>query len=379
MNILLFANIGTSIDGFYHIGDEAMFLETYRWYQKHHPKDTITIFSSLPNHQNLKLVELTNEIDLSKTNKKYLLKILVKNFLYKYFNINLLTSIEIDLTNIIKKQDRIHFCGGGNLTSLFQNWLYYSLIIISVAKIYKKEIILTSQTIGPFNLVDKIITSILLFGTKNVTRGNQMLDAAYSLSVTSNFKLPPKKYLRIGLSLHDWKNSTNFNLELLKTLTVLNTKQKIEIVLIPHVLNCYINDCDMGYMQKLFANSNLSIVKPNIKDILNSKPNASNTIKKLTASCDLLITTRYHGIIFALSCNVPVLTYVSDNYYSDKNIKALKIYYKNDYYKYLNEPKNIMSIINNLSIEQNKLKLINDKLSKNYDLFHNNLEHKIID
>ena len=206
MKVLLFANIGTAPNNFYHVGDEAMFLETYNWYQKHHPKYKLTLLSSQPNHQNLKITEIINPLEFQFANKRSLFKTETKLTILKLFKINLLNKKERELFEIIKNNKRIHFCGGGNITSLFPGWLYYSLLIIKISTFLRRETILTSQTIGPLNFIDKIITKKILSKTKIIAvRGIKnihfkkttpkiysMLDAAYTLSTKSNLKIIKK-------------------------------------------------------------------------------------------------------------------------------------------------------------------------------------------
>ena len=407
MKILLFANIGSSSNNFYHVGDEAMFLETYRWYQQHHPSYKISILTSQPNHQHLNIKEIINPLDFQFIGKKQILSIFVKTILFTFLNQNLLNQKELTLIELIKKQDRIHFCGGGNLTSIYPLWLYYSLIILVISLIFSKDIVLTSQTIGPFNFIDKILSYLILNRARIVAvRGHadtlknlgirspkifNMLDAAYGLPTLTNKILPNKNKFRIGLSLHKWGKSQTFYNALVKSLISISKKHSIELVFIPHVIVNDKDDWDMGFMNSLFnkKTTNLTITKPNIQDILSSTPEPAYYIKALTGTLDLLISTRYHGIIFALSQNIPTLTFTPDIYYSDKNSNALKLYYPKNFraYSFSNSNKNIRTaiirtldnIIKNSQKENLYLQKINLKLLKNYDLFHNNLNHNILD
>lgn len=297
-----------------------MFLETYRWYQFHHPIDKITLLTSQANHQNLKVTEVTNPILPRSFNKTKLLIIGIKTILLKSVGINFLTPKEKQLLEVVKDQDRIHFCGGGNLTSIYSNWLYYSLTILCLAHLYTKEIVLTSQTIGPFNLIDKLIASFFINRAKIIAiRGHDqnlgglsvtlpqisnMLDAATTLPTTTDQKIPSKtKTIRIGLSIHRLVND-NFLKQLPELLSSISQSIPIEIILIPHIIVDEPNQWDLGFMEELFSKAHIPIIKPNISNILNSKPEPAYYIKDLTASVDLLISTRYHGLVFALSKNI---------------------------------------------------------------------------
>ena len=53
-------------------------------------------------------------------------------------------------------------------------------------------------------------------------------------------------------------------------------------------------------------------------------------IAQRTADVDVLLTTRYHGIVFALSHNIPVIALQFDAYYRMKNMGALEYMYGSD-------------------------------------------------
>ncbi|MGI5841388.1 MAG: polysaccharide pyruvyl transferase family protein, partial [Patescibacteria group bacterium] len=323
MKVLLFANIGSAPNKFYHVGDEAMFLETHRWYKKHHPKTKISILTSKPNHAHLKINEIISPIEFQYVNKIFLFRFIVYYLLYKITKINRLSKQENELIYVIKKQDRIHLCGGGNLTSVYPDWLYYSFLVLITAILLSKEIIITSQTIGPFNKVDKLLSFFILNKAKIIAvRGHadtiknlgiykrniyNMLDAAYLLpSAKIESKKDPGEII-IGLSLHDWSKSEFFYSSLVKAISSVAKSYKIKLLLIPHVIVDNEDQWDMGFMKNLFfsKNSGISVIKPEISEILGHKPEPAYYIKGLTKSVNFIISTRYHGLIFALSENIP--------------------------------------------------------------------------
>jgi polysaccharide pyruvyl transferase WcaK-like protein len=394
MRVLLFANVGGSPDGFYHVGDEAMFLESYREYQSTRPNDVLTAIVSQPNHQDLNISEVINPIDLNQTNKKYFFKIVLKSILYKSLKLNKFTVPELNLYNLISSQDRIHFCGGGNITSLFPSWLYHSLAIIAIATIQNKEIILSSQTIGPFNTIDNIISSLSLLPVKSIgirgashksplpislpSRFYHMLDAAHTLPINTDYPIPKKhkNFIRIGLSLHQWKHSDRFMSHISDAINIVSKNYSLEVVLLPHVITNNPKSWDLGYMlTNLKLNKSIKVIVPDISKLQQSKPNPANAIKMLTSTADLNICTRYHGIIFSLSSSIPVITFVADNYYSSKNKGALEIYYRQGSENYFFSSKHIKpirlvkminNIIKNINQEKGQLQIINQELYQRF-------------
>lgn len=397
MNVLLFANVGRAANGFYHAGDEAMFYESYRFYQKNYPKIKLTALVSSISHQKLNVKE---EINFSWPENGFKARITfiylcLKSFFWKVTGLPILTTDELVFVSIIKKQNVIHFTGGGNITSLFPNWLYYSFFIIFLGWLFKKEVILTSQTIGPIQSIDRLFSLLILNIPLLITlRENSIkktllkygifkpmikgeLDAAYNLPIYSTYKLPAKKTFRIGVSIHPWKNYEETLIRsVAQTLNKISKNKKIEVVFIPHIITNGNDEWDILYMKKLKAllENNIRVIEPMYGDIIGSAIEPAITIKFLTSATDLLITSRYHGIIFASSSNVPFLTFKMDEYYNIKNSKIIKILFKKIDQKYLinlnGEIKNISSevfkktnyIIKNIDKEKRKLKKINVKL-----------------
>jgi polysaccharide pyruvyl transferase WcaK-like protein len=353
MKVLLFANVGGSPEGFYHVGDEAMFFETYRIYKKTLPKAKLTVLSSYPSHGHLDVNELVNLQwpDDHQKSRLYFFKLIAKTLVWKIVKISLFTSEELAFIKLIRDQDRIHFTGGGNLTSLFAHWLYYCFFIIFLGWLFKREVILTSQTIGPFKKIDYL--SVFLFLNmpeviflreethgKNVLRKygivlpkvDGMIDAALTLSKTSKYKLPPKKVsLRVGVSIHSWKEysqkiaDTTFNI-----LRELSKTTKLEVVFIPHLLDkTHREGWDIDFMNKLSDRLPAGVKKTSFtySQLTKDSSEPASTIKYLSSAVDLMVASRYHGLVFALAESVPSLALTTGEYYNLKNDKLLEQFY----------------------------------------------------
>lgn len=324
-----------------------------------------------------------------------------KVLILKLFKINVLNHTEDDFVRIVKGYDNIHFCGGGNFYSIYVPWLYYAFFIIFLGWLEKKPLILTSQTIGPFYGIDKVVASLFLNMTSLIAvreppdiklrsvfgvvfpRIYSMLDASYYLPKESKISLKKTKKLRIGLCLHAWeKYNSVIESEVKKLLIKLNQDISCEIILIPHIISKNNKDWDTGYMKgvidklpktiKVFNFTYNKIVKSSPKD-------PSMTIKFLTSKCDLLISSRYHGVVFGLSENIPQVVFLMGNYYRYKNQKALEFVYGKHYKKYivdLDKEKiseqilqKTLNILNKLDSEKAFLKKRNMQLKRNKNLF----------
>ena len=84
----------------------------------------------------------------------------------------------------------------------------------------------------------------------------------------------------------------------------------------------------------------------------------------------MVISSRYHGLVFALSSNIPVLAINYDNYYTMKNNAILSIYFKNLKKYSVNYNKIVLfSILNKVKYIINNRKQISLALeSKNKNL-----------
>lgn len=353
MNILLFANIGSSPEGYYHVGDEAMFLETYRWYRSAHPDYKLTVFTSTPNHGNLQLTEIQLPPIPSVSFRKYWLGYLIKSIVFRLSGFSLLGNQEKKLLGTIINQHTIHFCGGGNLTSHFRPWLYFSLTLILTAKIFGKKIYLTSQTIGPFSFQDKIISKaiislvdvikvrepILNTYLRSFKSISSSLDAATTLPLVP-VQLPNSSKIKIGLSLHSWGHyDSSLSTAFIDFVNNISQKYKVEFFLLPHIIikKDFYRGGDYLFLNSIFC----QIPKkhqhnPKSLEIIDkSDYETANAVKTLTSQCDLLISTRYHGNVFALSSGVPCISFLAGSYYSQKNTGLFKFYYPKTYNQYL--------------------------------------------
>ncbi|HEY6041817.1 MAG TPA: polysaccharide pyruvyl transferase family protein, partial [Anaerolineae bacterium] len=68
------------------------------------------------------------------------------------------------------------------------------------------------------------------------------------------------------------------------------------------------------------------------KDLIeHPEPRKEKIVKGLTAAMDMVITTRYHGLVFALSSGVPALAINLDGYYETKNCGLLDLIFESSH------------------------------------------------
>lgn len=347
--VLLFANVGSDIHSFYHVGDEAMFLEIYSFYQRNFPDAKLSALVSSPFRPYLNLSERLEFPWPRKTwvARLYFFKLIARQWLVKHTGISLFSGEQKDFIEFIKKHDVIHFTGGGNLNTECGFWLYYSLFITVVAQMYGRKVILSSQSIGPLSWIDRVITLRFLNSVQSIMLREatdthekwlrqegldkpqivRSLDAAYFFP-PAQIKLPKKKgVFRVGLSVHQRGNNTDKIESAVKTILSLvgAQYQTIEVLLLPHSISTAHNS-DTLFLKTISSSlpPSIKIITPDYYSIGFGETEIAHVLRSYTASCDMLVSSRYHGVIFGLSADVPTLTIVDGEYQRMKNVEALR-------------------------------------------------------
>lgn len=210
-----------------------------------------------------------------------------------------------------------------------------------------------------------------------------MMDGAYTVPVSIKNTAKRSEPITIGLSLHAWRDQERAVAQLLRrTVATLAKNHSLKILLIPHHIVPKEHGPDLACMLKILApiSNKISIVQPNVQELQKMNSTTLQYIKQCTAEVDLLITSRYHGIIFACSANVPVVALNYDTYYSLKNVGALQTFYRKDFTRYyvsltsndvqtdlLNKTQ---SILKNLPKEKKILHIYNGKMKKAQKFFN---------
>ena len=374
-----------------------MLYQTIQWYHQQHPEIKLGVVARSKSYAHLGVVEHLHlpfpYADFWLASPWYCLSLMVRSSLFVGLGLPVLRKREADFIAFVQRFDCLHFTGGGNIYSHHAPWLYYVFFLLFLSKRLGKKIWLTSQTIGPFNWFDRWLANVFLrLSDVIVLRGQSKplpwktfvgLDAAYDLPLLSTPVFPKKsaKTLRIGLSVHEWQNfGPKLSQVVVAALTELSKTQAIELVVLPHVFTHDVGTWDPGYMAAITRQLPVAIKITTVsaQEILRAAE-PTVFVKTSTAELDLLIATRYHGLVFALSSNVPVMTFGLDDYYVEKNTQLLAMVYKDDWERYVvdlqvsDAPEQLYKIItslhHNLAVEKLLLKENNFKLRNETDFF----------
>lgn len=254
--------------------------------------------------------------------------------------------------NEIKNAAVLLICGGGNLTSTYGRLLRFRSLLAGYAVACGVPVVVTGQQIGPALTPDDagILRDWLphaeLVGVRDedisVRLGRELGVEEGRLAVTGDdaigleavpvsIRWPSAFELRpvIGLSLHnpgsagqraEWVES--FKAWLIPWLRVCDAR----ILILPHLRADVVHRCDVQLAQELLVGSGLDdrtrwIEGAEFRD---------GTIKHLTGLCDFVVTTRYHGAVFALTNGVPVMALSFDDY-TDSKFNGLFRYFGLDW------------------------------------------------
>ena len=351
--VFLLADIGFGEHNSFHVGDEAMFVCNLR----EHLKNGYNVVAS-SRSISYKSASFTEVIDIYITTRWLLCWLLFCSILLRYFALNLFPKQFGPTVKALSKSDLLHISGGGNINSFWPGHIYYRCLMIYLASLFNIPIIMTSQTIGPINcrfhrritgwalnkvkfiglrdnkfskkylkeaIVTKPLVSLMMDDASRMNAdnfiGNDWLNAVFKKT---------KDQINIGLSLHTWQNSPNPEWIAKSLIKISERYQSAKFFAIPHLIDEE-DGGDSGLIKKLFSKlSTKNFRSFGYNDIIKiSKNNESipSLIYYLTSKMDIVISSRYHGLVFSSALSVPAIAINYDEYYRAKNNGLLSVYY----------------------------------------------------
>lgn len=347
--VFIVGDIGLDKNFAYHVGDEAMFEANLERYKKMRNWEVYCSSRSI-SHKNLNVTEF---LDIYITSREMYKNLIHASEILLKKNINNFPDFFKPTVSAIQSCDLIHISGGGNLTTLWKGHIYYRCFIINLAKLFNKKIIVTGQTIGVIEdefcavILKNELNKVDFLGVRDLKYSRNklkeigitnlvttMIDDTYTWGsgrlITAKIVKIKSNLLKIGLCFHDWKNDDSIakiiQTSLQKTIQH-NPDKQIELYIIPHYLD-NINDLDAGYMAKIVKElKNTTVINYSYHE-LESHPGCTiaEAVYNRTNEMDIIFTTRYHGLVFALALNIPTIVLNLDNYYTIKNIGFLEFF-----------------------------------------------------
>lgn len=220
--------------------------------------------------------------------------------------------------------DKILLCGGGNMTSVWPEVLEARLRILRTAILFRKEIILVSQTMGPYTnshleCVNRIMQKATWIGVRDINFSRAQVSA------TVHFALDDACYLE-GKHSEYTRSISNKNKDFaciamrkfgdMDDSDVLRVASSIERTIQKRGLNTVFipHHAPKGTKGDIkLANDIKHLWAAKAFHVVNPIPRASE-LKALTSESKLVVSMRYHQLIFALSIGVPAVGIYVDEY-----------------------------------------------------------------
>lgn len=268
----------------------------------------------------------------------------------------LLNNGERRLLNILKDADLLFNVGGGNLNSLMRADLYGKGLTYLVCKILDKPVILSGQSIGPFNgwldkrmakfTLNKVNVITLRDATASVhalkdigvtkpiireTADDAILLPAISQEEANDVFLKENieqdspliginlcGSLKDVLALEDHQKIKKVNQTVAEIADYLISEFGAKVVFIPMDYNPVSDD-------RVAASEVLELMQRKDKARLIMNEHDDCTLKGIIGQLDLAVGFRYHFIVFATTMQVPVVGLYLGKYYEQKIKGILKL------------------------------------------------------
>lgn len=230
--------------------------------------------------------------------------------------------------------DAVVISGGGNLSSTWPEHIYERAALARLAALFNKRLVVTGQTIGPHltgrhgELVAGVLTSAVLVGVREAASRGLALrlgvvpdrlvsvvdDAAYLRGSDAGTLVVEGPYIAATFSpdsgLLDVDGYVSAIADLL---THVSESSGLKIVLVPH----HAKESDSAVAGDLKMHD--SIAEAVGSDHIEVLPIlTAREVATITRNAALVISTRYHPVVFALGASVPALGIGVDCYTSIK-------------------------------------------------------------
>ena len=231
------------------------------------------------------------------------------------------------LISALKECDGVVIAGGGNLNSRFGWLLHERAAVVAIARSLNKPVVVSGQTLGPeLSAADALVLSELLTGAELVSvRERSSADLVHRLGVPAVAGLDDASFLAaadaeaagpaadapesgyVAVTVSPYAGSPeDFYVRLGAELDELHRRTGMLPVFLPHLGAGDEDGWDMSAHARI-ASAMSSPFRQ--YPVLTARETAA-----LTAGAALVVTSRYHPAVFALSHAVPVVAVAVDNY-----------------------------------------------------------------
>ncbi|TKR23763.1 hypothetical protein FA014_09530 [Cellulomonas hominis] len=241
----------------------------------------------------------------------------------------------------VAEADGVVISGGGNLSSTWPEHVYERAALAGLAARFAKPHVVTGQTLGPHltarhgELVGRVLTSAALVGIREAPSyelarqlgmpedrlARVVDDAAYLDTAADTDELPPGPYIAATFAPATGLSSPEEYVASVAALLDSVAGTELRVVLVPHHAT---RGAD-GPTGDLAVHEAIAHAVTTARvDVL--EPVTARRAARLVAHAELVLSTRYHPVVFAAAAGVPAVGVGVDAYTSTKIHGSLENY-----------------------------------------------------
>jgi polysaccharide pyruvyl transferase WcaK-like protein len=330
-SMLLIADVGgLGRDCRWHVGDEAMLAADLAWLRGEVPGINLVVASTAPAWTRcLYGVSATGFLDFGDDTTAHAARDMCRSIgtdkAFRSADGEALTKAAARLRETIAGVDSVLFCGAGNLSSAFPNRLYERIAAARLTAALAKPYAFVGQTIGPLTGEDAaqlrdVLAGAVFLGTRDRASA-ELLGALGVRAVPMQddaMHAPPAAVSatdatrRIGVTLHQSSQALH-KLDIASIADAIGrlaADTDATIRFIPHFRGPADRWSDLEHGAELASRLQAPV------EFMPWQP--ADRVRSDTAACSLVISTRYHPLVFAACAGVPAIGLYQDTYHRAK-------------------------------------------------------------
>lgn len=238
----------------------------------------------------------------------------------------------------IKELDLLYIIGGAYLNSWHVKSKIFSFLLeIEIAQKYDKNVVLSGLNLGPFNFIDRFFVkyvfskdNVRLIGIRDWDESLKEID--YNNFIARNriyYSHDDAFYLEYNLEHNPYKDKKYIVLQAHYWIASKSKKNKVKDIYKSAISYAVDNGLEVVFisMQSYPGNRDYLFAKETISELDEmyseqvSLPEiiySPKVLKKIISDARMLISTRHHPFLFAVSSNVFAISISYDDYYTQK-------------------------------------------------------------
>ncbi len=230
----------------------------------------------------------------------------------------------------VRRSSAVVVSGGGNLNSSWPEHIYERVALLELARRFGKRRIVLGQTLGPElrtrerELVHEVLANAHFVGVRETysLRYAQALavpESVLELQLDDAWILEPRAAEAAGGPSRPWIGITLTSgirplAAATEQLRMLSRALDVDLVFLPHVRGAHDDERVARELERAFGGDG----RLSVRDV-----EAAETARRRISGASMVISSRYHPLVFALAAGVPALGVHLDEYTRIKLVGAL--------------------------------------------------------